>query len=197
MTLKEFTQTHTEVFEMADVVSLVDEDGVELEYGDLGNKDLECLKVTNYQQDGSYLEISVEWNCDIKAKNFLAKYGIKMTIKREGAYINALWDNELRYRYRVYVTRGDKRWNFTFWGSVAGYCNGEEITEYDVLACLEKYEVPYTVEEFASEFCYNYDPYEDPKEARKIRKIHKAVQNEHNKVMWIFGDVIEELRKIY
>lgn len=60
---------------------------------------------------------------------------------------------------------------------------------YDVLACLEKYEVG-TFEDFCSDFGYDED-------SRTAERIYFAVQKEYNELSRIFTEEqIEELREI-
>lgn len=62
-------------------------------------------------------------------------------------------------------------------------------TAYDVLTCLQKYEVG-TFENFCSEFGYDTD-------SRKAQKIYKAVVNEWQNVAMLFTDKeIEQLQEI-
>ena len=131
-----------------------------------------------------------------QALDFLNKAGARMTITKVGYEVNKLWDEDcLRPKYRVTIRRkgGYKPWVFTFWGNLVD----SKITDYDVLSCLQKYKVSEYTEDFANEFGYDYDPYDNLKEARKIKKIHQAVQREYEHVENMFGDVLDELREIW
>ena len=131
-----------------------------------------------------------------QALDFLNKAGARMTITKVGYEVNKLWDeNVYRPKYRVTISRKGYGcpWVFTFWGAIAD----DKVEEYSVLACLTKYEVPVDTKDFANEFGYDYDPYDNLKEARKIKKIHQAVQREYEHVKNMFGDVLDELREIW
>lgn len=66
---------------------------------------------------------------------------------------------------------------------------GEEPTAYDILACIQKYDVG-TFKDFCGEFGYDED-------SRKAEKIYKAVLQEFNNVQKIWSDEeIEELQEI-
>ena len=61
-------------------------------------------------------------------------------------------------------------------------------TNYDILACLQKYEVG-TFENFCGDFGYDTD-------SRKAFETYIAVQKEFEGVKKVFGDVLEELAEI-
>lgn len=67
--------------------------------------------------------------------------------------------------------------------------NFEAPTEYDVLACLQKYDVG-TFENFCGDFGYDTD-------SRTAEKVYKAVCNEYKNVAMLFNDSeIEQLNEI-
>ena len=72
------------------------------------------------------------------------------------------------------------------------YCieiKGKAPSEYDVLACLQKYDVG-TFEEFCGEFGYDTD-------SKKAEKTYLAVKNEFDMVQKLWSDKeIEELQEI-
>ena len=63
-----------------------------------------------------------------------------------------------------------------------------------MLACLEKYPIPDTLEEFAHEFGYDLLSEDGWKKAKKT---WIACQKEYEKVLELFGDVMPELREIW
>ena len=138
------------------------------------------MKTTDYEQ---------------QALDFLSRVGAKMTITKIGRDINKMWnENVYRPKYKVMINRKvrEYRWTFTFWGNPVN----DEVTAYDVLSCIEKYEPATDVEDFAREYGYDYEPWEDPKEARRIERIHTAVIQEYKNCYRMFGDVMEQLREI-
>lgn len=127
------------------------------------------------------------------AKNFLKSCNAKMSItfKRYGKHFE---DNkDFRNIYTVRIDRNGKSFSFQFGDSVMNTRNHKRPTCYDVLACLQKYDVG-TFEDFISEFGYTVDSYEDNK---RITKLYRAVTREYEKVTRIFGDVMNELQEIY
>ena len=102
--------------------------------------------------------------------------------------------------YRVTIKRHGKQFSFDFTDSIYNTENGILPTEYDILACLQKYEVG-DFEEFCSDFGYDVWA-EYPEEATKEGynkehyKIWKAVTKEYNNVIKLFDNVMEELEEI-
>jgi hypothetical protein len=90
--------------------------------------------------------------------------------------------------YRVRIDRNGKSFSFNFTDSANNYNKGIRPTVYDVLACLQKYEVG-TFEDFCSEF--GYDMWK-----KESHKIYKAVKREYDSVERLFGDCLEELAEI-
>lgn len=72
------------------------------------------------------------------------------------------------------------------------YCElikGEKPTNYDILACLQKYEVG-TFENFCDEFGYDTD-------SRKAKKTYKAIVKEYNGLTALFNEAeLDEMREI-
>lgn len=65
--------------------------------------------------------------------------------------------------------------------------------EYDILACLTKYEPTHDVFEFASEYGYEIKNRAD---FRKVDALLESLEDEYNNVKMLFGDVMEELEEI-
>ena len=139
-------------------------------------------------------------NYEAMAKEFCEKTGTEITINYKEKKLNP-WNAE-DYRknwkhdiYRVTIKRNGEKYSFDFTQSKNGTDNGEKPTEYDILACLQKYEVG-TFEDFCAEFGYElynetYTGYN-----RKSERTYNAVVKEYNNVMRLFGDVIDELAEI-
>ena len=144
-------------------------------------------------------------NYEAMAKEFCKNTETKVNIKFKEQRFNP-W-NESDYRknwvhniYRVTIKRNGKQFSFDFTDSKHNTDNGILPTEYDVLACLTKYEVG-NFEEFCSEFGYDVWA-EYPEDATKEGynkenyKTWKAVTKEYNNVIRLFGDVMEDLAEI-
>lgn len=132
---------------------------------------------------------------DAMAKEFLKKYGAKMTISHVfdewGGYRKGkITDGWL---YRVRIDRNGKTWSFSFSDSVYNRQHNKRPTPYDVLACIEKYEPYGDVWDFAREFGYEIN---DRDSYKATEKIFKAVCKEYRNVIRMFEDCIEELQEI-
>lgn len=125
------------------------------------------------------------------ALKFMQKNGVKMHIKFMGKVYNP-WNEEKwanwHNKYKVIIKRNNKQMTVNFYDSVHNTQNGIEPTEYDILACLTKYDVG-SFEDFCGEFGYDID-------SIKALKTYKAVVREYNNVVRVFGDIIEGLEEI-
>lgn len=128
-----------------------------------------------------------------QAVDFLRKHGAKMTISFKGVDETGFNKYGMNFLYRVRIDRDHKTFSFDFHDSVYNCQHNMRPTTYDVLACLEKYEVPEDVWDFASLYGYEIDSKE---EWKRVSKIHKAVEKEYSNVMRLFGDCLEELQDI-
>lgn len=138
------------------------------------------LNLTNTTANNEY---------DVQALEFCRKYGV--TIKaEEGTRPNKIFGG---LDYHITILRNKKQWSFWFTDSITNKENGETPTAYDVLACLEKYEVANNLHDFCAEFGYNEFDEETCKEDTESKRIWKAVQEEYNNVVRMFSDCLEEL----
>lgn len=114
-------------------------------------------------------------------------------------------DKEKRDVYKIILTRGNKSFVFKFGQSISNsgekvdkkYCNGFLVktkttrkapTAYDVLSCLQKYDVG-----TFDDWCLNYGYYTD---SRQALRTYLLVQKEAENVQRLFGDCIEALQEI-
>ena len=70
--------------------------------------------------------------------------------------------------------------------------NNKNCSAYDVLACLQKYDVG-TFEDFVSEYGYEVELHDD---YIKTRNTYKAVVKEYKDVQRVFSDCLDGLREI-
>lgn len=128
---------------------------------------------------------------DLQSKHFLEATETSCKITYVSTEINPLWDdNAYRRKYHVTLSNANGKMCFYFWDSIYNKEHGIAPREYDILACLEKYDVG-TLEDFCDEF--GYDPSE-----RKVRKIYKACVKEYENLCRIFTEEqMEMLREIY
>jgi hypothetical protein len=100
-------------------------------------------------------------------------------------------DKECRDIYKCTFRRGKNSFSLRFGQSIneSTGAGGNAPTEYDVISCLQKYDVG-NFGNFCSEFGYNVD-------SSKAEKIYKAVCKEFFKVSNFFTDTeLEQLQEI-
>jgi hypothetical protein len=117
-----------------------------------------------------------------KAVNILAeKFNIKLKII-DSTYKCMQWDkNQPRYVFKLQLLRGRKSYTFEFGQSIMK--GNEEPTLYDVLTCLQKYDVG-TFEDFCNDNGFDND-------SRMAEKTYKAVVKEFQAMERLFDS--EEL----
>ena len=126
-----------------------------------------------------------------QAKDFLKSCNATMKITQIGYEANKNWnENVCRNTYRATIKTPLGTMWVKFWDSVYNTETGIEPTEYDILACLEKYDVG-TFEDFVDEFGYESD------NLRCAKRIYKAVTREYNNICRCFTpEQIEAMREI-
>ena len=125
-----------------------------------------------------------------QAKEFLESCNATMKITFLGKDTNRMWgESILRNTYRATIkTPFGSMW-VKFWDSIHNTRKGNKPTEYDILACLQKYDVG-SLDDFISE--YGYDP-----EIHNTKQIYNAVCNEYKKVCRCFTEEqIEQMWEI-
>ena len=129
-----------------------------------------------------------------QAKDFLVKCNATMRIIFVDTQINPDWgDNVRRNKYHFILITPLGTMEGSFWDSTYNRARNIRPTAYDILACLEKYDVG-TIDDFVSEFGYEVHSWSDVK---KIENLYNAVVKEYNDICRIFTpDQIEMLREI-
>ena len=129
-----------------------------------------------------------------QAREFLTNCNATMKIEYLFEDKNKLWnDNVYRNVYRASIKTPLGIMSVKFWDSAYNTKNNIEPTEYDILACLQKYELG-SLEDFASEFGYDLD---DAENRWTTKPIYKAVCREYEKVCRCFtSEQIELLQEI-
>ena len=124
-----------------------------------------------------------------EAVNLVAeKFNIKLKVV-SSFYGSMKWDKDGQKRevFKLQLRRREKTYTFEFGQSIAQ--GSKEPTLYDVLACLQKYDVG-TFEDFCSDFCYDND-------SISAKKTYKAVVKEYDKMCSLFSnDELEVLQLI-
>ena len=119
-----------------------------------------------------------------QANDFLEGCNATMKIEYLFEDKNKLWnDNVYRNVYRARIKTPKGIMSVKFWDSVHNTENNIEPTEYDILACLQKYEVG-SFEDFVSEFGYEIDA----NNRWEVKEIYKAVRREYEKVCRCFTE---------
>lgn len=129
-----------------------------------------------------------------QAKEFLANCNATMKITYLGCEQNEDWnDGSSRNTYRATIkTPLGSMW-VKFWDSVYNTQKGGEPTEYDILACLEKYDVG-TIEDFIFDFGYEIKKRGDLK---RIQNIYNAVKRQYKSLCRCFTpEQIEAMQEI-
>ena len=125
-----------------------------------------------------------------QANDFCEKYGVKI-VARYNTYDKHFQDDkEKRAIWDIKIKRNGKSFSLKFGNSLnAGY---EEPSNYNILACLQKYDVG-TIENFMAEFGYEIYSIQDVK---KVTNMYKAVCKEYKNVIKLFSDCMDELCEI-
>ena len=92
-----------------------------------------------------------------QAKDFLESCNATMTITYLGKAANKNWnETQLRNTYKATIKTPKGSMAVKFWDSIANTQSGEQPTEYDILTCLQKYEVG-TFSDFVADYGYEID----------------------------------------
>ena len=129
-----------------------------------------------------------------QAKDFLKSCNSTMKITQIGYEANKNWnENVYRNTYRATIKTPLGTMWVKFWDSVYNTERGIEPTEYDILACLEKYDVG-TIDDFVQEFGYTVNEWADVK---RIQNIYNAVKRQYKSLCRCFTpEQIEAMREI-
>lgn len=127
-----------------------------------------------------------------QAKDFLE--GCNATMKIEYAGLGTpIWDNKKHAKYHCLIETPKGEMGLFFYASLMDTKNGEEPTEYDILSCLQKYEVG-DIEDFIFEFGYEIKQKGDFK---RIKDTYEAVVREYQDVCRCFTpEQIEAMQEI-
>ena len=125
------------------------------------------------------------------AKDFCEETGTEIVFQYKGC-LDCPWDTKPHDQYRVTITRNDEEMSVDFWASLVDTRNGVQPTEYDVLACLQKYYVG-SIDRFFEEYGIKITSYEDFQNATKT---YEAVCKEYADVERLFADVMDQLQEI-
>lgn len=139
-----------------------------------------------------------------QAKDFLQDCNATMTMMYLGKEANENWkETRERDTYMVNIRTPKGNMQFKFWDSVRNTRTNQkrklyrlpikEPTEYDILACLQKYEVG-TMEDFFSDFGYEI---KCAKDITNFINTYNAVVKEYQDICCCFTpEQIEKMREI-
>ena len=126
-------------------------------------------------------------NYQKEAIEFAKKHGIELVINSSNYKKHFSTDKESRYVFNCTLKCNGKRYTFNFGQSIAA--GGEEPNMYDILTCLQKYEVG-TFNNFCGDFGYDND-------SITAHKIYKAVAKEYRNMLRVFGeDILTDMQEI-
>ena len=117
-------------------------------------------------------------NFQAQAQNTAKKLNLKMIINSVDYKKYFDNDTEKRHVFNITLKKEHKQYTFNFGQSIAQGSN--EPTMYDVLTCLQKYDVG-TFEDFCGEYGYDND-------SRRAEKIYKAVCKEYQGMQRLFTE---------
>ena len=129
-----------------------------------------------------------------QAQDFLKACNATMRIRKLGCSQNTDWNDKFwRNVYIATIETPIDTMIVRFWDSAYNTEQGIEPTEYDILSCLQKYDVG-TIDDFVSDFGYEVHKWSDVK---KIQRMYNAVVKEYNDICRCFSpEQIELLRDI-
>ena len=126
-------------------------------------------------------------NYQKQANDFATENGIELVINGYDYKKHFANDKEERYVFNCTLKHKGRRYTFNFGQSISEDC--KEPTMYDILTCLEKYEVG-TFDDFCSNFGYDND-------SIKAHKTYKAVSKEYKNMLRVFGaELLEQMQEI-
>ena len=131
-----------------------------------------------------------------QAMDFLKETGTEFNCRFVGEVNGFPFDKNdylNHFKYRITLKRNDKKYSFNFYGSNNDYQNNvKTVSPYDVLSCLQKYDVG-TESDFILDFGITISDYED---AKRIHRQYKAVKKEYENVKNLFSDCMDEFQEI-
>ena len=129
-----------------------------------------------------------------QAQDFLKSCNATMQITYTGIATNKKKKKKkLRNTYSVTITTPKGSMKIKFWDSIYNTEHAIKPTEYDILACLEKYDVG-TIDDFVSEFGFEVHKWADVK---RIENTYNAVVKEYQDLCRYFTpEQIEAMQEI-
>lgn len=134
--------------------------------------------------------------CEQQAVDFLKESGTKMRIVYVDTVQGFPFDDKDKYPHHKYIVtlkRNKRQYSFPFYNSYAAYQAKTRPSKYDVLACLEKYDVG-EMSDFVEEFGYKIV---DRKSFLKVEGIWRECREQYQNLRVLFDDEwMEKLQEI-
>jgi len=122
-----------------------------------------------------------------KAKDFLAKNEISLTIREAIPQSAPIWVNDdkgedygIKYWCELLNRKTGGKYAFSYWGSISDRNKNSRPNAYDVLACLDTFSDGDSFEKFCSTFGYETD-------SRKALKTYNAVMQQIEGLKMVFN----------
>lgn len=119
---------------------------------------------------------------DQRANDFAKKYGLKLSVL-DVRYGEMWGDKQKRYIFKMRLSRKRKSYTFEFGQSIMN--GNQEPRMYDVLACVQKYDIG-TFEDFCRSYGYDED-------SRSVERTYKACCKEYAAMERLFADCDKEV----
>lgn len=128
------------------------------------------------------MEVNTMTNYELQAEKFLEKYGLKLRIYNKRKRVPS-WDNKLHntYSWELQNSKGEKT-SGKFYDSLYNTNKGILPTAYDILACLQKYDIG-TIDDFIQKIGLNCTKIS----ISQIRKTYKLVVKEYQGLCTVLG----------
>jgi len=162
------------------------------------------MKTLNYEEiKERIIELGEDGNYEEQGNYFLQSLGIEFNFKIAQDCYKANWATPENTCYRVELRKNKdaenslRDYTFVVFFNQSIIASKKNITpsEYDLLACLQKYDIG-TIEEFCNEFDYNLET-DSIKEMNYIQDTYKAVKEEFDDLRYFFThEEIEILQEI-
>lgn len=131
------------------------------------------------------MEVIEDMGYKQQAEEFLkaTETELKIVFMKKGK--NPLWgDKENRNIYQCLLINTKHDYAFKFYDSISNYKNNKKPTKYDILACLQGYEIG-TFKDFCNDF--GYDIREEKNDGDTL-KIYNACKDEYNNLIQLFTE---------
>lgn len=149
------------------------------------------IKIKKGQREQALKGRRIMKDYEREMEKILNNAGVKVDIVYITKSFPKNWDNEnLHDQYKILLTRGKKQMQFDFWASLHDTQENTKPTIYDVIACLEWYDI-YDFESFCWDFGYDTD-------SRKALEIYLECEKQQKELFALIPEeeIKEKIRDI-